>query len=101
MSRHPSSWPARAERAVLERIGGIEPPAATPSPNYQLAFQVRRLNARLSQLSPEQQADLLPAWGEDWEALERDRNAAPDWNAELTLIDKWARSWTRRVEAIR
>ena len=67
------------------------------SPRYELAAGIRRLNARLAELPPEQlralQSDWLDSWGELTQARERARSDA----AELIAIRDWVGRWTQTL----
>ena len=101
MTRRPDSLPAPHERRILEGAAGIAQPAATPSPGYALAAAIRRLNAALAQLSPEQQAEVQRDWLDDFEALQAERNSVPGRASELVVIQRWSEHWTRRLRVIR
>ncbi len=95
--RRGDSLPAPKEREVLEGIAGIAQPVATPSPRYQLALEVRRLNARLSQLPPDAVAALQKDWMDDFDAMQAEREDAPDRVAELQVVERWANHWAKRL----
>jgi outer membrane murein-binding lipoprotein Lpp len=93
-TRLPDSYPAPFERAVLEGRSLT----AKPSPRFQLASEIRKLNAALEQLPVERQAALQPDWLDDWEALTAERESAKDDAAELQAIAAWADHWQHRLQ---
>jgi hypothetical protein len=69
---------------------------AEPSPRYVLAAAIRSLNAKLSQLPAERQAEMQREWLDSWDVLTRERENAsePD---ELAAIKAWLSHWTARL----
>jgi hypothetical protein len=88
-----ADWkPSAHDRAVLAG----RPPSYV-SPRSELAAAIRRLNARLAELSPEQQAALQADWLASWDELSRQREAAPDDLAELDAVADWEAHWNGRL----
>ena len=67
------------------------------SANAELASAIRRLNARLGQLDPEEQRALQDDWFASWSELTRQREQAPDQAAELEVVANWERHWHERL----
>jgi hypothetical protein len=66
------------------------------SPRYELAAAIRTLNAKLSQLSVERQAELQREWLDSWEVLTLERENASE-SDELAAIKSWLSHWTARL----
>jgi hypothetical protein len=100
MTRRTDSLPGPHERAILERVGGgnIDPDNSPKvSPRYELAANVRRLNAALAGLPPERVRDLQDDWHASWAELTRQRERAQDEQAEFEAIRAWHEHWGRRL----
>jgi hypothetical protein len=95
MTRRPDSYPAPYERAILEgRSLTAEP---SPSPGYALASAVRRLNAKLGAMPPEQVAALQTDWVASFEELQRQLDSATDDPSRHDLIARWRDHWGKRL----
>jgi hypothetical protein len=85
-----TDWrPAPAERAVLDSVPKYAPAHnsdSEASPRYQLAAAIRRLNAQIARLTPEQQCELQSDWLASWDELSRQREAAEGEQAELDAV---------------
>jgi hypothetical protein len=101
--------PARRKREVRPLNAGDEEPlnrlaarlagrSPVETPNYRLATEVRKINARLAQLTPEEQARWQSRWLRDWSELQRHlAEAKDDREARFTFIDDWAQHWLGRL----
>jgi hypothetical protein len=72
--------------------------SAQETPNYRLAAEVRKLNAQIERLSPDQQRDLQTKWLTDWAQL-REQLASAKGDPELRFehIEAWSRHWLDRL----
>jgi hypothetical protein len=64
----------------------------------ELAAAIRRLNARIFQLSPEGQREIQPDWNASWAELQRQREKARTRDQELGALDDWVTHWIERLE---
>lgn len=69
----------------------------TESPRTILAAEIRKLNARISELDPERQREIQADWLASWNQLARQREAAVDDAADLAAVEDWAAHWTDRL----
>jgi hypothetical protein len=72
---------------------------ATLSPRTELAAAIRRLNARISDLSPERIAEIQGDWHASWAKLQRDRERVSE-AAQLQLVAEWEAFWRRRLDRL-
>lgn len=90
--RRADSYPDARSSAIL----GGRSPAETP--NYRLAAELRSINARISKLTTEQQREIQSDWLASWDELQPQLDGVKDdTEARFSVIDSWARHWTKRL----